>query len=137
MPNVSGLLESSLYVEDLERSAEFYQRLFQFKALTSDARLCALNVAGQQVLLLFQKGATTQPVETGRGVIPGHDGSGDLHLAFSIADSELDGWRDWLKENGVAVESEVSWLRGGRSLYFRDPDRNLVEVLTRGTWSIY
>jgi catechol 2,3-dioxygenase-like lactoylglutathione lyase family enzyme len=42
-----------------------------------------------------------------------------------------------LQERGIAIESAVDWPRGGRSLYFRDPDRHLLELITPGCWSIY
>ena len=63
---VTGILESSLYVESLERSREFYQSLFGFEQLFADARLCALGVAGRQVLLLFTKGGSDHA-----NVVPG------------------------------------------------------------------
>ncbi len=136
MPSVSGVLETSLYVADLERSADFYRKIFAFRVLTFDERLCALNVSGKQVLLLFRKGKT-EAISTGGGVIPEHHGDGELHMAFAIAAEELAPWRGWLARNEIAVESEVTWPRGGASLYFRDPDRNLIELVAPGIWSIY
>jgi catechol 2,3-dioxygenase-like lactoylglutathione lyase family enzyme len=137
MPTVTGVLETSLYVDDLERAAEFYQVLFQFKTLVADDTVRALSVSGNQVLLLFRRGATAQPATTRGGIIPGHAGSGQLHLAFAVHALDLDAWRDALKQNGVEIESEVDWIAGGHSIYFRDPDRNLIELVTPGTWSIY
>ncbi len=46
-------------------------------------------------------------------------------------------WRARLKACGIAIESEMHWPAGGRSLYFRDPDGNLVELVTPGIWPIY
>jgi catechol 2,3-dioxygenase-like lactoylglutathione lyase family enzyme len=37
----------------------------------------------------------------------------------------------------VNIESRVKWPRGGESIYFRDPDDHLVELVTPGTWAIY
>ena len=54
-----------------------------------------------------------------------------------ISRSELAGWEAWLAENGIAVEEETTWELGGRSFYFRDPDRHLIEIATPGIWSIY
>jgi len=71
------------------------------------------------------------------GVIPPHDGNGNLHLAFSIAKNELDPWKNWLYNNNIKIESEYFWERGGTSLYFRDPDNHLLEMATPGLWSIY
>jgi len=136
-PEVDGIVESALYVDDVERSVQFYQRIFGFDVLLQDARLAAMGVAGQQVLLLFKKGASAQPSMTDGGVIPPSDGGGSLHVAFSVAKEALTVWHEWLNENGVAIESTVRWKRGGKSIYFRDPDRHLVELVTPGTWSIY
>ncbi len=71
------------------------------------------------------------------GIIPPHNGSGELHLAFAIAAAELEAWERRLSEKAIAIESRVTWPGGGRSLYFRDPDRRLVELLTPGCWPIY
>jgi catechol 2,3-dioxygenase-like lactoylglutathione lyase family enzyme len=137
MPAVTGVLETSLYVADLRRSVGFYRDLFGFEVLAADERFCGLNVAGRQVLLLFQKGLSAAPSVLPGGTIPGHDGSGRLHLAFAVAAADLPGWEERLRDQGVAVESTVNWPRGGRSLYFRDPDGHLVELAAPGVWSIY
>ena len=70
-------------------------------------------------------------------MVPPHGGSGQLHLAFSIAAADLGPWRGRLEAEGVPVESEVSWPGGATSLYFRDPDGHLVELITPGFWAIY
>ena len=46
-------------------------------------------------------------------------------------------WRHCLAQNDVAIESRVDWPRGGASLYFRDPDGHLLELITPGCWAIY
>src|SRR5260221_13053429 len=79
-PHVSGVLENALYVENVERSGAFYQRVFVFAVLFADPRLCALNVADRQVLLLFKQGASLEPISLPGGVIPPHDGEGQLHF---------------------------------------------------------
>lgn len=137
MPNVTGVLETALYVEDLPRAMQFYQTLFNFDTLFSDDRACGMSVAGKQVLLLFKKGASNRSHQTSGGVIPPHDGAGQLHMAFSIAAAEFENWEKWLAQNGVIIESTVHWAEGGRSLYFRDPDQHLIELATPGTWTIY
>jgi catechol 2,3-dioxygenase-like lactoylglutathione lyase family enzyme len=137
MPSVTGVLETSLYVADLRRAVAFYRDLFGFEVLAADERFCGLNVAGRQVLLLFQKGLSSAPSVLPGGTIPGHDGSDRLHLAFAVAAADLPAWEERLGRQGVAVESTVDWPRGGRSLYFRDPDGHLVELATPGLWSIY
>jgi catechol 2,3-dioxygenase-like lactoylglutathione lyase family enzyme len=134
---VGGILETALHVTDLVRSAEFYRRFFGFETLLANERLVALDVAGHNVLLLFLEGATTEPFAVPGGVIPPHDGSGHLHLAFSIAEEDVETWKRRLDSEGVAIESIVIWPRGAQSIYFRDPDGHLVELITPGFWAIY
>jgi catechol 2,3-dioxygenase-like lactoylglutathione lyase family enzyme len=137
MPQLNGVLETCLYVENLERSIRFYQDVMQFPKLVSDGRFCALEAARQQVLLLFKKGASTQPMVIEGGTIPPHDASGQTHLAFAILAQELEAWKGWLEHHQVALESQVQWERGGKSIYFRDPDGHLLELVTPGCWAIY
>ena len=134
IPRVSGVLETSLYVEDLHRSREFYQRLFGFEEFMCDARMCALGIPGEQVLLLFRHGMTDAPAPAGGGFIPPHHGSGKLHLAFAIPYGELAAWEVHLARAGIEIESKLRWPRGGTSLYFRDPDGHSLEVATPGLW---
>jgi catechol 2,3-dioxygenase-like lactoylglutathione lyase family enzyme len=137
---VGGILETALYVPDVKRAAEFYRRLFGFPTLLESERLIALDVAGRNVLLLFPEGGTTEPfaVPGGGGVIPPHGGTpGGYHFAFSIAAEDVESWQRHLESEGVAVESVVSWPGGARSLYFRDPDGNLAELISPGFWPIY
>jgi catechol 2,3-dioxygenase-like lactoylglutathione lyase family enzyme len=136
VPQVRGVLETSLYVSDLERSRSFYNTLFGFRALFQDERFCALDVCGRYLLLLFQKGSLP-PVSTPGGTIPSHGGEGILHLAFAIGRDDLDPWERRLHQDGIAVESRVQWPRGGKSIYFRDPDGHLLELATPGVWAIY
>jgi len=136
-PALSGLLETSLYVDDVGRAAEFYRSLFGFEILVQDERFCGMSVAGKQVLLLFQKGSATSVTNVPGGNIPPHDGAGQLHLAFSIPAEALAGWEARLAGMEIAIESRVFWERGGQSVYFRDPDRNLVELVTPCCWQIY
>jgi len=131
MVNVTGILETALYVDDLARSAAFYQSLFGFAQLVVSDRLIALAVHDRQVLLLFRKQAA-------RDLNPGaHDGDGQLHLAFAIAEADLDGWRERLRAQTITIVDDRRWGRGGYSLYFRDPDGHLIELGSPGIWENY
>jgi catechol 2,3-dioxygenase-like lactoylglutathione lyase family enzyme len=130
-PRVEGILETALYVEEIERSARFYQDLFGFEPVYAGPRLTALAVPGRQVLLLFKKGASAALER-----IP-HDGSGELHVAFSIPAEALEAWEERLRKKRIEVVEKTNWERGGTSLYFRDPDGHLIELATPGLWSHY
>jgi catechol 2,3-dioxygenase-like lactoylglutathione lyase family enzyme len=60
-----------------------------------------------------------------------------LHFAFKVAADSLAECERELAEHGVPIESRVEWPRGGTSLYFRDPDGHLVELITPGCWEVY
>lgn len=136
-PRLNGVLETSLYVDDLPRAARFYEDVLGLPALTSDARFRAYDVGGRSMLLLFQRGATLETVTLPGGTIPPHDGHGPLHVAFAIAADELTGWERRLEEGGIVIEGRTAWPQGGQSLYFRDPDGHLLELATPGLWRIY
>ena len=131
-PRIGLVLETALYVADLQRSAEFYQRVLGFNPASdcSSDRMWALNVTPDQVLLLFKKGASVRATVTPLGTIPPTDGDGSLHVAFAIPKPQFDDWRIHLKKSGVDVESVVTWPEGGQSLYFRDPDSHAIELKT-------
>jgi catechol 2,3-dioxygenase-like lactoylglutathione lyase family enzyme len=111
--------------------------VFGFTKLLDTDRLVALNVADKSVLLLFLTGATEEPAALPGGVIPPHGAGGKSHFAFSIAAEDFESWREELALKNVAIESTVDWPGGARSIFFRDPDDNLVELITPGFWSIY
>jgi catechol 2,3-dioxygenase-like lactoylglutathione lyase family enzyme len=138
-PSELRLLETALYLDNVGEGARFYQDLFEFPLLSGgtqhDAFFAALEVPGQGVLLFFKKGANAQPVDTGGGTIPPHGGDGRLHLAFAISTASYESWRTKLAAQNINIESEVRWPKGGRSLYFRDPEGNLIELATPGLWS--
>jgi catechol 2,3-dioxygenase-like lactoylglutathione lyase family enzyme len=135
MPNLNCILETALYVDHLGRAAAFYEDVMGLRVLHADDRLRAYNVNDRSVLLLFGRGGTLKPVQTGGGLIPPHDGSGALHMAFAVGHADLAEWRAHLEAHGVEIESTSDWRRGGHSLYFRDPDGNLLEIAaTPGLW---
>ena len=136
-PRIVAVLETVLYVDDLDRAAAFYEGAMGLAVLHADARMRAFDVGGRGTLLLFPRGGTREPVETPGGVIPPHDGAGPLHLALAIPADALEGWKAHLAAVGIALESTVTWPRGGTSLYFRDPDGHLLELATPGLWKGY
>ena len=134
IPPVARVLETSLYVADLDRSRSFYGRLFGFDVLLHDGRMCAMAVPGRQVLLLFRRGGSVRPSQTPFGQIPAHDAGGPQHLCFRIEHADLDRWQTHLAGCGLEIESRLDWSKGASSLYFRDPDGHSLEVGTSGLW---
>ena len=136
MPKLAGVLETALYVARMPAAKRFYENVLGLEPMFADERMVAYGV-GREVFLLFERGSTTQPVQVKGGTIPPHDGQGPLHMAFAIAHGELAEWEARLAEHAVEIEGRVRWPRGGESIYFRDPDRNLIELATPGLWENY
>ena len=137
MPAIEGLLETALYVDDMERSVAFFRDVMGLSAMIESERLTAFDAGRQGVLLIFRRGASVEDMPGPGGVVPGHDGQGPLHMAFAIADESYDEWHRHLLAADVKIRGEMRWPRGGRSLYFEDPDGHVLEVATPGLWPNY
>lgn len=133
-PMIDGILETSVYVDDMDAAHEFYSGILGLKRMVSGDRLFAYDAGPAQALLIFHRGHTGEDVETEGGVVPGHDSTGPSHFAFRIAEDQLQPWRSYLKEQGVDIISEVTWPAGGTSLYFHDPDGNVLELAAAPLW---
>jgi catechol 2,3-dioxygenase-like lactoylglutathione lyase family enzyme len=134
---IRRVVETALYVDDMERAVAFYRDVLGMRPMGIGARLTPMDAGEGTVLLLFRRGATVAGSEFPGGRIPPHDGAGPIHVAFGVAMDELERWEARLAGLGVEVESRVHWERGGRSLYLRDPDGHSVELVTPGTWETY
>lgn len=135
-PRIQRILETALYCANLAQTADFYEKLLGTTPMLSGDRLVAFDVGHATVLLLFQHG-NSGALETLGGLVPGHDGSGPVHVAFAIESGQLAAWETRLADLGVEIESRVRWEAGGTSLYFRDPDGRSVELATPGIWPTY
>ncbi|PMR71018.1 VOC family protein [Halomonas heilongjiangensis] len=139
MPKLNGVLETALYVENMDRARAFFEGVMGLEPFNADHRFTAYDAGAGSVLLLFLRGETLETVvlPNDMGTIPPHDGAGRMHLAFAIAARELDAWEAQLHDHGVIIEGRTHWPRGGKSIYFRDPDGHLVELATPGVWPNY
>jgi catechol 2,3-dioxygenase-like lactoylglutathione lyase family enzyme len=136
-PPVSGLLETALYVADMARAVRFFRDVLGLRPMLEGDRLTAFDAGRSGVLLLFLAGASLEDMSSPGGVVPGHDGSGPVHMAFAIPAGSAEAWRTHLAAQGVMLRSEVAWPRGGQSLYFEDPDGHVLELATPGLWPNY
>jgi catechol 2,3-dioxygenase-like lactoylglutathione lyase family enzyme len=136
-PKIAGVLETALYVDDLDRAAGFYEDALGLKPINKDQRFAGYDCGPRSVLLLFKRGSTLETVHMPGGTIPPHDGHGPLHIAFAIAADALPAWEQHLAANDIAIEGRTDWPRGGKSIYFRDPDGHLLELASPGLWPNY
>jgi catechol 2,3-dioxygenase-like lactoylglutathione lyase family enzyme len=124
------LSEAAIYTGNLDAAKRFYHDVLGLEIISSMESRGISFRCGETVLLVFDPERTRVP-DAG---VPTHGAIGEGHIAFVVDDSELDQWRTRLMEKGIAIEAEVAWPSGGRSLYFRDPARNVVEFAPPTLW---
>ena len=125
MPTIQTLAEAALYVDHLARARDFYTAVLGLPVTADFGEACFLQTGPNSTLILFDRAA----LATRQSVIPGHGATGPTHIALAISPDELDAWRQRLLTQGVEIEHEQTWSQGTRSLYFRDPDNNSIELI--------
>jgi catechol 2,3-dioxygenase-like lactoylglutathione lyase family enzyme len=132
MKPIQCLVETGVYADDLDQAERFYRDTLGLTLLEREAgRHVFFQVGGDDVLLLFRADTTLKPNH-----LPAHGSRGPGHFAMGIAAEDLACWKERLLRHNVAIEHEEVWPRGGRSLYFRDPAGNSVELITPGLWGL-
>jgi len=129
---VLSVVETAIYVDDLDAAEEFYQRVLGLKMILREPdRHVFFQVGESHVLLAFNPHTTL----IGDG-LPPHGATGPGHFALGIEIQSLDDWRKHLLAHDVVIEAEIEWPPGGKSIYFRDPAGNSVELITPGVWGL-
>ncbi|HEY8503875.1 MAG TPA: VOC family protein [Gemmataceae bacterium] len=132
-----GVLETVVYAADLGAAERFYADVLGLEVIAHEPGRHVFFRCGDGVFLVFNPGVTSTEETTVAGAaIPLHGATGPGHAAFRVPEAELAAWRERLRERGVAVESEVDWPNGGRSIYFRDPAGNSIELATARLWGL-
>jgi catechol 2,3-dioxygenase-like lactoylglutathione lyase family enzyme len=128
-PPLGGVHEAALYVDDLGAAEKFWRRLGLQMVGRKEGRHVFFRV-GRDMLLLFDADAASET-----GAVPPHGGRGPGHVALDVPDADaLERWKAHLAMADVPIEQEHQWPGGARSLYFRDPSGNSLELITRGAW---
>lgn len=129
---VNEILETCLYVDNLDVAERFYQTVLGLTVVErSEGRHLFLQ-CGQRMLLLFLPEATDDP----KSSAPPHGARGPGHVAFAVPDRDMTGWQTHLQQHQVPIEKTVSWPQGGHSLYFRDPAGNSLELASPLIWQL-
>ena len=130
--NIHRLLETSIYADDLEQAEKFYSAVLGLELFERQPGRHVFFRCGQSMFLVFNPAATS---ETGL-VFPPHGAQGPGHVAFAVAMSSLPEWKKRLEQNGVRIEKDFVWPNGGRSIYFRDPAGNSIELASPVIWKL-
>jgi catechol 2,3-dioxygenase-like lactoylglutathione lyase family enzyme len=123
------ILEASLYTRDLTQAETFYETVLGLKLFAKETGRHVFFKCGDQMLLIFNPAKTARESES----VP-HGSQGPGHVAFAVPLVELNRWVDRLKQHGVEIEKDMHWPGGGRSIYFRDPAGNCLELASPLLW---
>jgi catechol 2,3-dioxygenase-like lactoylglutathione lyase family enzyme len=126
MTTINGIAEAALYVADLDRASRFYEDVLGLPLTASfdDARF--LQTGRHSTLILFN----AEGIRRRKSAIPSHGAEGEGHVALAVPSREIEDWRERLVSHGVTIEHDQLWSYGSRSLYFRDPDNNSLELIS-------
>ncbi|OJU52501.1 MAG: bleomycin resistance protein [Mesorhizobium sp. 61-13] len=133
----SAILESALYVTDLDAAEAFYGGILGLERIAKVGGRHVFFRCGSGVILLFNAEATKiPPPPDARLPVPPHGTVGQGHLCFAASADEIESWRTRLVELGVEIEADFHWPAGGRSIYFRDPSGNSLEFAEPKIWNL-
>jgi len=127
---IAAVLETCLYPRDLAACHAFYAETLGLECIEFSPKRHAFFRLAQGMLLLFD------PESTLHGCLPPHGAKGPGHIAFAVAEGEIDAWIGHLQQQQIDVERLHTWPKGRRSIYFRDPAGNLVEITTPRIWGL-
>lgn len=130
MQPIARVLETILYVDDLEAARAFYEVVLGLELYSQKHGVFVFFKCGDSMLLLFNPEAAAKNES-----IPAHGAEGPGHACFAVAEAELDAWKMRLNQHDVAIEQDVDWPNGAKSFYFRDPAGNSLELATPKIWN--
>ncbi|WP_176086654.1 VOC family protein [Martelella sp. HB161492] len=133
---IAGILESALYVDDLDAAEAFYGGILGLTKIAAQANRHIFFKAGSGVLLIFNPEETAIPAPSGALPVPPHGAKGAGHLCFTLEGDDFAALRARLEEHAVPVEADFRWPNGARSVYFRDPAGNSLECAEKRLWNL-
>lgn len=136
LPPIDGVLEAALYADDLDAARTFYGEIMGLPEIVAVEGRHVFFQAGKTVLLVFNPAATTAPPGNPALPVPPHGARGPGHLCFSAPAAQIDAWCKRLTAAGHPIEADFNWPNGARSIYFRDPAGNSLEIAEPKLWGL-
>ena len=122
MIKMKGLTHFTIPVKDLQRAKTFYCDTLGFDLVRENPHMIFCRCQDDYFVLTYSE----NPVDPNPGE------KHDIHTAFYVDSDEYDRALNFLAENGIRVfkneERHGDATFTGRSAYFHDPDRNVLEL---------
>ena len=115
---------------------DFYMNSLGLDLVSEEEGRHVFLKAGKSMLLIFNPENTRFSVNSN---FPTHGAAtppASIHFALEIEQADYEVTRNFLRQNEIPIEKEMSWDSDGKSIYFRDPVGNLVEIITKGQWPV-
>lgn len=134
---IQKILETCIYAEDLEAAAGFYGEMLELEQISREENRHIFYKCGDGMLLIFNPSHTsTEQTFVNGSPVPLHGAKGPGHLALAVKEHDIPKWKERLISYDIEIESEVNWPNGCKSIYFRDPSGNSVELVSPGLWGM-
>lgn len=122
MLKLRKLVHFTIPVTDLDRSEKFYTQLLGLQKVRRNDHMVFIRSGTDHFVLTHSE----KPID------PNPGDESDIHTAFLVDPDHYDEAVKFLKSKGVHFIREEERHKGtfhGRSAYFHDPDRNVIEII--------
>ncbi len=122
MIKTEGLLHFTIPVKDLKSAEDFYAGILGFEVKRRSNHMLFTRAGGSWFVLTLSE----KPID------PNFDDRHEIHTAFRVTGAAYDEAKAHLAKHGVRIFKEEDRRDGtfqGRSAYFHDPFRNVIEII--------
>jgi catechol-2,3-dioxygenase len=114
-----GLTHLAIVVKDLNKTKNFYTRVFNMEVMYDTNDFLQLTTPGCHDILVFEKNDNVKPGPSG----------GIIHFGFRLrVPEDMEGVLKKIKEAGGKIKDQGEFVPGSPYVFFEDPDGYEVEV---------
>lgn len=129
------IVETCIYSSKLKEMKDFYINKLGLDFVSEENGRHVFLKAGKSMLLIFNPKST---LNDSVSIFPIHGAitpPSIVHFALEINTADYEKWKDILSKKQINIEKELK-IGNSRSIYFRDPSGNVVELITENAWPI-
>ena len=129
------IVETCIYSSELKEMKDFYMNKLGLDFVSEENGRHVFLKAGKSMLLIFNPEST---LNDSISIFPIHGAitpPSIVHFALEINTADYEKWKDLLSKKQINIEKELK-IGNSRSVYFRDPSGNVVELITENAWPL-